>query len=250
VPSPAGSWTPFEDEVVRRLAVAQEKLAVAALVRRAPAAVALPLFGPGESCGDRLALQSGGPGGRLEITLVPRGPDGFDWTLALAGVREPGGSSMLPLAGIARRHERSWRLERVEAGVARARRPVEAAPRQSLLAKALPSGRAEAFFELDTGGDIMGAPAKEAGLVLVVRHGAQEWRQTIASCAQPIRGNALGDLAGDHIDQAECDGHFEIVAAPGAVRVERSAGSGAPITVTTVALPDTKARAAVPRARE
>src|SRR4051794_22235780 len=53
VPSSAGSWTPFEDEVVRRLAVVQEKLVVAALVRRAPGASALPLFGPGESCGDR-----------------------------------------------------------------------------------------------------------------------------------------------------------------------------------------------------
>jgi hypothetical protein len=251
VPSSAGSWTPFEDEVVRRLAVADEKLVVAAVVQRSPGALTLPLFGAGERCGERLALQSGGgSSGRLEITLVPRSPEGFDWTLALTGVQESSPSPMLPLSGSAHRRERSWRLEIAKPGVVRARRPVDLAPRRIPLAKPLPSGRAEAFLEFDTGGDIMGAPAKEAGLVLVVRHGGHEWRQTIASCAQPARGNALGDVAGDHIDQAECDGHFEIVAAPGAVRVERSAGSGAPITVTTVPLPDPKARAVVPRTRE
>ena len=49
-------------------------------------------------------------------------------------------------------------------------------------------GKAEAFFMLDTGGDQMSSRGKEAGLVVVVRYGAKELRQNVASCREPALG--------------------------------------------------------------
>jgi hypothetical protein len=246
-----GTWSAAEDESVRRLAEVNEQLVVSATVGQPGAEQ--PLFSPGERCGDRLSLRldgsgPGAPPGYLALALAPRGADTFDWRLALAASgqeRPPASRPALPLAGTARRGDRGWRVEAAGQNEARARRPLDPEPRRSALASPVPAGRAVAFFEFDTGGDIMGAAAKEAGLVLVVRAGAQEWRQTIASCAEPARGSALGGAVGS-IDLAECDGRHEIVSEPGVVRVEKRVGSGGPVTVTTVRLPDPKVRAVAP----
>ncbi len=98
-------------------------------------------------------------------------------------------------------------------------RTLDAQPTQSRLQSPLPPGRAEALFRLDTGGDQMTETAREAGLVVVVRVGADEYRQTIASCADPGLGSALGGGTERELEVAICNGEFYLVSEPGLVSV-------------------------------
>lgn len=115
----------------------------------------------------------------------------------------------------------------------KAPRELDPVPIESRLAVPLPAGTAEARFEANTGGDIMGAPAPQSGLWVVVRFADRELRQTIASCDEVTRGNALGDVGGAIIDIAGCDYLYRLVHAPGEIRVEREAENGGPPVITT-----------------
>lgn len=112
------------------------------------------------------------------------------------------------------------------------RRPLDTKPVRIHLQTSVPPGRAEAFFELDTGGDQMTQRPKEAGLIIVVRVGIDEYRQTIASCHEPSLGSALGGGTERELEVAICDGEYWLVSEPGSVsvvRMDRKPG-GEPIT--------------------
>ncbi len=98
-------------------------------------------------------------------------------------------------------------------------RTLDVQPVQSKLTTTLPAGKAEALFRLDTGGDQMTQTAREAGLVVVVRVGEDEYRQTIASCAEPGLGSALGGGTERELEVALCNGEFYLVSEPGLVTV-------------------------------
>jgi hypothetical protein len=102
-----------------------------------------------------------------------------------------------------------------------ARRSLDSTPVRSQLATPLRRGHAEAFFTLNTGADQMGQRPKEAGLVVVVRVGTDEYRQTIASCRDPGLGTALGGGTERELEVAACDGEYHLISEPGTVTVLR-----------------------------
>lgn len=112
-------------------------------------------------------------------------------------------------------------------------RPLDKAPVVRVLSSAVAPGQAEARFEIDTGGDIMGAAAREAGLAVVFRYDRRELRQVIASCPEAVRGNALGDVVAPVLDYAGCDGFFRLVRRGGEVVVELEGDEGGPAAVVT-----------------
>ena len=75
------------------------------------------------------------------------------------------------------------------------------------------------MFALNTGGDQMTTTAREAGLVVIVRVGADEYRQTVASCPDPGLGSALGGGTERELEVAICNGEFVLVSEPGLVTV-------------------------------
>jgi hypothetical protein len=102
----------------------------------------------------------------------------------------------------------------------------------------VPPGRAEAFFKLDTGGDQMTQRPKEAGLMVVVRVGIDEYRQTIASCQDPGLGSAFGGGTERELEVAICDGEYWLVSEPGTVSVVRMDKKTGGEPVTRFDLPD------------
>ncbi len=112
------------------------------------------------------------------------------------------------------------------------RRPLDTEPVRIRLHTPIPPGRAEAFFKLDTGGDQMTQRPKEAGLMVVVRVGIDEYRQTIASCQDPGLGSALGGGTERELEVAICDGEYWLVSEPGSVSVVRmdKKPNGEPVT--------------------
>jgi hypothetical protein len=100
-------------------------------------------------------------------------------------------------------------------------RPLDAKPIKTHLEKPLPPGRAEAFFKLDTSGDQMTLTSFEAGLIVVVRVGADQYQQTIASCPEPSLGSALGGGTERELEIAFCNGEFWLIAELGSVAVMR-----------------------------
>ena len=98
-------------------------------------------------------------------------------------------------------------------------RVLDAQPAKTKLQSPLPEGKAEALFRLDTGGDQMTETSREAGLVVVVRVGGDEYRQTIASCPDPALGSALGGGTERELEIAICNGEYVLVSEPGLVSV-------------------------------
>lgn len=128
---------------------------------------------------------------------------------------------------------------------ARSKRSLDATPRRSAFTPALPAGSAQAFFALDTGRDQL-ASAKEAGLELVVRFGATELRQTIASCAEPALGSALGGGTSAVLEVAICGSEIWLQTREGRVFASRVDGPGRETVLATIALPAGVARAVSP----
>jgi hypothetical protein len=126
-------------------------------------------------------------------------------------------------------------------------RRLDATSRVRKLDPPLPAGRAEAFFEADTGGDQMGGPRMEAGLVLVVRFGDKELRRTFASCADIGLGSALGGGTDALLEVAECGQEYCLMPEKGAVVVRR-ARDPAPEAppVVRIELPNGDMRAVAP----
>jgi hypothetical protein len=122
------------------------------------------------------------------------------------------------------------------------RRPLDQAPRETTLRTPLPDRQAVAFFAVDTGGDQLSTSRKEAGLEVVVRFRSRELRQTIASCADPSTGSALGGGTERELEVALCGGEYWLIAEPGRVVVERK-DSTPPAQVCGIALPWTDVRA-------
>jgi hypothetical protein len=98
-------------------------------------------------------------------------------------------------------------------------RELDAQPTKTILQSPLPEGRAEALFSLNTGGDQMTQTSRQAGLVVVVRVGDDEYRQTIATCPDPGLGSALGGGTQRELEVAICSGEFILVSEPGLVTV-------------------------------
>jgi hypothetical protein len=217
------------------------------------------LFATGESCGDRLALLSTelaqapeGPPAFAHVALTPLEADAFQFELRIVPIRSSAGSARRssPVTGhVARRDDGEWVPSQAGRTAARAPRPLDAAPRETKLAMPLPPGRAEATFEIDTGGDIMGAPPRQAGLAVIVREGSKELRQTIASCDQASRGSALGG-GGRVLDVAICGRVYRLVARPGVVVVERGSADERPVTVARFRLARPNMRASLPAPAE
>lgn len=132
---------------------------------------------------------------------------------------------------------------------AAARRPVDSVPVKSRLATPLPRGHAEAFFTLNTGADQLGQRPKEAGLVVVVRVGADEYRQTVASCREPGLGTALGGGTDRELEVAACDGEYHLISEPGTVSVLRVDQQPPGEVVARFNLPDRSTRAVRPAMR-
>ena len=72
---------------------------------------------------------------------------------------------------------------------------------------------------MDTGGDQMTRTSRQAGLVVIVRVGDDEYRQTIATCPDPGLGSALGGGTERELEVAICNGEFMLVSEPGLVSV-------------------------------
>lgn len=98
-------------------------------------------------------------------------------------------------------------------------RALDAQANKTKLQAPLPEGRAEALFSLDTGGDQMTQTSRQAGLVVIVRVGEDEYRQTIATCPDPGLGSALGGGTERELAVAICNGEFMLVSEPGLVTV-------------------------------
>jgi hypothetical protein len=98
-------------------------------------------------------------------------------------------------------------------------RELDAQPVKTKLQSPLPEGKAEARFSLNTGGDQMSQTSREAGLVVTVRVGEDEYQQTIASCRDPGLGSALGGGTERELEIAICNGEFMLVSEPGLVSV-------------------------------
>lgn len=98
-------------------------------------------------------------------------------------------------------------------------RELDAQPIKTKLQAPLPEGRAEALFSLNTGGDQMTETSRQAGLVVIVRVGDDEYRQTIATCPDPGLGSALGGGTERVLEVAICNGEFMLVSEPGLVTV-------------------------------
>jgi hypothetical protein len=183
----------------------------------------------------------------LELRDHP-GASAMEFHLAL---EQPGGQ-LVPgappaLNGTVVQDERgTWQLA-VAAKPLRQKREIDPVPREAeLAARGLGPSRAEAWLELDTGGDVMGSSPREAGLVVVVHYERRELRQMMASCAEPALGTELGELTGDTLQLATCGDLYRLVAEPGAVRVDREQANGATSTVNRIPLPNTKLRALRP----
>ncbi len=100
-------------------------------------------------------------------------------------------------------------------------RLMQTQPVKTALQTPLSAGKAEALFRLDTGGDQMTEALREAGLVAVVRVGADEYRQTIVSCPDPGLGSALGGGTERELEIVICNGEYLLVSEPGLVSVVR-----------------------------
>jgi hypothetical protein len=98
-------------------------------------------------------------------------------------------------------------------------RELDAQPTKTKLQAPLPEGQAEALFSLNTGGDQMTETSRQAGLVVIVRTGDDEYRQTIATCPDPGLGSALGGGTERELEVAICNGEFMLVSEPGLVTV-------------------------------
>jgi len=118
------------------------------------------------------------------------------------------------------------------------RRPLDAKPVKTRLQTPIPPGQAEAFFELNTGSDQMGQLPKEAGLMVIVRVGIDEYRQTIASCPDPGLGSALGGGTERELEIAICDGEYWLISEPGRVSVMRMDKKPGGEQITRFDLPD------------
>ena len=117
------------------------------------------------------------------------------------------------------------------------------------LQQTLPPDRAEAFFALNTGGDQLTTRSKEAGLVVVVRFGDREIRQTIATCSDPALGSALGGGGERELEVAMCNGEYRLISEPGVVQALRVDAQGANEVVASVRLPAAGLRAVKPDSR-
>jgi hypothetical protein len=241
-----------ENEAVRA-AITSQGVPVAGATVRHRDSQERSLFSVGESCGERLALLSPeliqateAPRAFAYVELTPVSPDSFHFELQVAPIQGGAPQPFSPVAGrVDRRQDGEWVPSPEGRAPARPARPLDAAPHQTKLPTPLPPGRAEATFEIDTGGDMMGAPPKQAGLAAVVREGATERRQTIASCEEASRGSALG--GGDNVlDVAICGDMFRLVARPGLVVVERAPENGQPVIVARFPLASSDSRASRP----
>jgi hypothetical protein len=194
---------------------------------------ARPFFGAQERCSDRMIVgqpRAVSPDGGLvvSIDLSEAAPEGYAFEATGA----------VTLAGrIAKDPDGTWRI--AAASTRRKPRPLDKAPVARELSSAMSAGHAEARFEIDTGGgDIMGAPAREAGLAVVFCHDRRELRQVIASCPEAVRGNVLGDAVAPVLDIAGCNGFFRLVRRVGEVVVEREGDEGgSPVVVTSIPIP-------------
>lgn len=100
-------------------------------------------------------------------------------------------------------------------------RTLDAKPVESRLKVPLPSGRAEAYFEMVLTGDQMAMPSTEVGLSVVVRYADHEYRQLFASCRHPASGSALGGATERILDVAICNNEYWLISEPGWVSVQR-----------------------------
>jgi hypothetical protein len=150
------------------------------------------LFASGESCGERLLLFTprvdAAPAdiesyAKLELT----GSSAKDFSFRLRFERlddAPSSSAYVPLSGrITLGRSGEWDILVDGAEASRQRRSLDAAPREAALVPPLAAGLVEAGFEIETGRDSMGAPAHEAGLIVVVRYADRELRHATNSLA-------------------------------------------------------------------
>jgi hypothetical protein len=100
------------------------------------------------------------------------------------------------------------------------------------LDRSLPSGHAEAFFWIETGGDQMVRGQRRPRLILVVRYGSTEVRRLIATCANPSRGSALAAATATELELALCDGEFWLTTGAGRVVVRRGPTARGPVVAT------------------
>ncbi len=128
------------------------------------------------------------------------------------------------------------------------RRPIDSTPRISTLTNALPAGQAEAGLSIYTSGDQMSLRRVQVGLVLWVRYADQYLEQTIASCDQAGKGDALSSMTGIELDVADCDGKlYWLSSENGQVRVQQGEFNPNDRIVATIALPAGIERAVAPR---
>jgi hypothetical protein len=221
-------------------------------------APAQAFFRAGEACGSRLALVSVGEVSlpspattTVHVRLRAESTAAFTFAGRFehpSGQPIPDGAA--PLRGqLDHSASGEWIFSSKSPRAPLMKRELDATPQTIVLHQPLPPGQVEAMFEVNTGGDIMGAPAREAGLVVVVRHDRIERRQTIASCAQVSRGSALGPVEDDVIDMAACGDLFRLVSTGGHVSAERLHADGSREVVSTIDLPDRHMRARRPRER-
>lgn len=123
---------------------------------------------------------------------------------------------------------------------------IDAKPVEIHLSAPMPAGKAQAYFELYTGGDHMTERRSEAGLVLVVRYGSSEFRQTIASCQEPGIGNVLWDGTETELEVTYCNGEYWLITEAGKVLVQKGDRTKRDNIITQIPLPPGIDRAVKP----
>jgi hypothetical protein len=81
---------------------------------------------------------------------------------------------------------------------------------------------ARASFDVYTGGDQMTqSVSPPRRLDLVIAFAAHEYRRSIATCADPAVGSALGGGTPRELDVAYCDGEYWLISEAETIRVDR-----------------------------
>ncbi len=221
---------------------ADDRLVAAATLTN-PRGVEGAFFESSDACGQNLLLLSPGmvtaPGNGPIVRVSIRNERDDDVSFR-ATIEPPSGrpdQAPTAVAGRVTRDRRGeWRVVSPPS-VPLQPRALDKSPVTRELPASVPPGVAEAGFEIDTGGDTMGAKTKESGLAVVVRFGTREQRQVIASCSEATRGNALGPTGNVVLDIGACGGLYRLLRKPGRLVVERQAIDGTTKVMASLVLP-------------
>jgi hypothetical protein len=232
-PHAHGALSIVDSANTQHIAQHSGKLAVAATLKER--STDRSLFAPDEHCGDALSLVAAGPGS-IKLTLSAAGEQRYAFQVSANGAQP---ETFPQVAGTVEANGGAWDVTFAGAVAKQYKpRPLDAAPVQLSLSQPLAAGQARAGFWIDTGRDRHDGAAMESGLVVIVRYGDREYRQTIASCTEAARGSALSAVTARVLDTAVCGAVYRVLVEDAAISVERETADGTRSIVTRIAVPN------------